>query len=129
MPELMPTKMVTPVGRRSLLPGLTVIAALLVCKGLLYGTALLAVVGVTVDIPLGPWAVAVDIAVLGATLAFWLSRRRHGVIWPTLIAALGAILVISSMHAQVPEVLEWTGLGLLVVAAVLDWRVARSRAS
>ncbi|MCH4565590.1 hypothetical protein MKP05_21085 [Halomonas sp. EGI 63088] len=116
-------------GRQSFLPSLTVIAALVVCKGLLYGTALLALIGVTVDIPPGPWSVAVDIAVVGATIAFWSNRRRHGMIWPTLIAALGAILVISRMHGQVPEALEWTGLSLLVVAALLDWRAGRKPVS
>ncbi len=79
-------------------PSLTVSAALVVCKGLLYGTALLAIIGVAVDILPAPWAVAVDIAVVGATIAFWFNRRRHGMIWPTLIAALGAILVIGRMH-------------------------------
>lgn len=107
------------------LPSLTVLAALVVCKGLLYGTALLALVGVALEIPPGPWAVAVDIAVTGAVIAFWFGRRRHGMIWPTVLAALGAVLVIARMHGQVSEALEWTGLGLLVIAAVVDWRAGR----
>ncbi len=117
----------TGAGRRSLLPSLAVIVALLVCKGLLYGTALLAVIGVAVDIPPGPWAIAVDLAVALAVIAFWLSRRRHGVIWPTLLATLGAILVIGYMHGPIPVELEWAGLILLLVAAFLDWKAARRR--
>jgi len=115
----------TGAGRRSLLPSLAVIVALLVCKGLLYGTALLAVIGVAVDIPPGPWAIAVDLAVALAVIAFWPSRRRHGVIWPTLLATLGAILVIGHMHGPIPVELEWAGLILLLVAAFLDWKAAR----
>jgi hypothetical protein len=125
MRERTATKDEVHAGGAGRLPGLAVIAALVVCKGLLYGTALLAVIGIAVDIPPGPWAVAVDIAVVGATVAFWFNRRRHGMIWPSLIAALGAVLVIGRMHGQVPEVLEWTGLGLLVVAALLDWKPGR----
>ena len=117
----------TGAARRSLLPSLAVIVALLVCKGLLYGTALLAVIGVAVDIPPGPWAIAVDLAVALAVIAFWLSRRRHGVIWPTLLATLGAILVIGYMHGPIPVELEWAGLILLLVAAFLDWKAARRR--
>ena len=44
----------TGAGRRSLLPSLAVIVALLVCKGLLYGTALLAVIGVAVGSRISP---------------------------------------------------------------------------
>ncbi len=112
-------------GQRSLLPSFAVISALLVCKGLLYGTALLAVIGVAVDIPAGPWAIAVDLAVVFAVVAFWFSRRRHGKVWPTLLASLGAILVIGYMHGPVPVELEWAGLILLLLAAVLDWIVGR----
>ena len=113
--------------RRSLLPSLAVILALLVCKGLLYGTALLAVIGVAVDIPPGPWAIAVDLAVAIAVTAIWFSRRRHGVVWPTLLATLGAILVIGYMHGPIPVELEWAGLFLLLVAAFLDWKATRRR--
>ncbi len=115
----------TGADRRSLLPSLAVISALVVCKGLLYGTALLAVVGVAVDIPPGPWAIAVDLAVAFAVAALWFSRRRHGMIGPTLLAALGAVLVVGYMHGPVPVALEWTGLGLLVAAAILDWKSGR----
>jgi hypothetical protein len=111
--------------QESLLPGLAVISALLICKGLLYGTAMLAVIGVAVDIPTGPWAVAVDLAVMSAVLALWFNHRRHGNVWPTLLAAPGALLVIGRMHGPVPVELEWAGLAMLVVAAILDWRTRR----
>jgi hypothetical protein len=106
---------------------LSVIAALLVCKGLLYGTALLALIGVTLEIPPGPWAIAVDIAVTLAVVTFWFSRQRHGVLWPTLLAIPGALLVIGRMHGPVPVELEWSGLVLLLVAAVVDWQAGRRR--
>ncbi len=51
MRESTPMEIEIGAGRRSLLPSLAVISALLVCKGLLYGTVLLAVIGVTIDIP------------------------------------------------------------------------------
>ena len=125
MRESTPMEIETGAGRRSLLPSLAVISALLVCKGLLYGTALLAVIGVAVDIPPGPWAIAVDIAVVFAVVAFWFSRRRHGIVWPTLLASLGAVLVVGYMHGLLQVELEWAGLVLLLVAAVLDWNVGR----
>ena len=125
MGESTPMEIETGAGRRSLLPSLAVISALLVCKGLLYGTALLAVIGVAVDIPPGPWAIAVDLAVVFAVVAFWFSRRRHGIVWPTLLASLGAILVVGYMHGLVHVELEWAGLVLLLVAAVLDWNVGQ----
>lgn len=125
MRESTPMEIETGAGRRSLLPSLAVISALLVCKGLLYGTALLAVIGVAVDIPPGPWAIAVDLAVVFAVVAFWFSRRRHGIVWPTLLASLGAILVVGYMHGLVGVELEWAGLVLLLVAAVLDWNVGQ----
>ncbi len=113
--------------RPSPLPGLAVILTLLVCKGLLYGAALLAIIGVTIDIPPGPWAVAVDIAVILAVMAFWFNRRRHGNIWPVLMAAVGALFVIGHMHGLVPVAVEWTGLVLIVAAALLDWKAGRTR--
>ncbi len=125
MRESTPKEIETGAGRRSLLPSLAVISALLVCKGLLYGTALLAAIGVAVNIPPGPWAIAVDLAVVFAVVAFWFSRRRHGIVWPTLLASLGAILVVGYMHGAVHVELEWAGLILLLVAAVLDWNVGR----
>jgi hypothetical protein len=76
-PTAMEMEIETGAGRRSLLPSLAVIVALLVCKGLLYGTALLAVIGVAVDIPPGPWAIAVDLAVALAVIAFWLNRAAE----------------------------------------------------
>lgn len=115
----------TDIPRRSLLPSLAVVSALVLCKGLLYGTALLALIGFSVDIPPGPWAVAVDIAVILAVIAFWYNRHRHGLIWPTLIAAIGAILVIGRMHGFVSSVLEWAGLILIVVAAFIDWKAGQ----
>lgn len=125
MQDLTQSEIVADKGLRKALPSLAVVSALLLCKGLLYGTALLAVVGVAVDIPPGPWAVGVDLAVALAVVAFWFSRRRHGLIWPTLLAALGAALVIGRMHGLVPVELEWTGLLVLVVAAFLDWKAGR----
>ncbi len=127
MRESTPMEIEIGAGRRSLLPSLAVISALLVCKGLLYGTVLLAVLGVAIDIPPGPWAIAVDIAVALAVVAFWFNRRRHGMVWPTLLAALGAILVIGYMHGPVPAELEWAGLILFVVAAFVDWKAGRRR--
>ena len=127
MRESTPTEIEADVGRQSLLPSLAVISALLICKGLLYGTALLAVLGVAVDIPPGPWAIAVDLAVACAVVAFWMSRRRHNMVGPTLLAVLGAILVIGYMHGLLPVQLEWAGLILLVIAAWLDWKAGRRR--
>ncbi len=124
-PTLTGTKNDTKRGR--LLPSLAVILALLVCKGLLYGTALLAIIGVTLEIPPGPWAIAVDFAVILAVAAFWYNRRRHGMIWPTLMAGVGALLVIGHMHGPVPVALEWAGLILIVAAAILDWKAGRIR--
>ena len=112
---------------KGLLPSLAVILALLICKGLLYGTTVLALIGIAVDVPLGPWAVAVDLAVAFAVFAFWLNRRYHGSPWPTLFAAAGALLVIGRMHGPVPVELEWAGLVMLVAAAVFDWRARRLR--
>lgn len=119
------TQIQTAGGRQRLLPSLAVLSALIVCKGLLYGTALLAIIGVSADIPLGPWAAAVDIAVIIVVLTFWFSRRRHGMLWPTLLALLGALLVIGRMHGPVPVELEWMGLVLLLVAAVIDWQAGK----
>jgi hypothetical protein len=115
------------VRRRNLLPSVAVASTLIVCKGLLYGTALLAIIGITVDIPPGPWAIAVDVVVILAVVAFWYSRRRHGNMWPTIMAAAGAVLVVSRMHGPVPAAFEWAGLVLLVSAALLDWKVGRTR--
>lgn len=122
-----PTEIEAGFDRPNVLPGLAVLSALLICKGLLYGTALLAVLGVTIDIPPGPWAIAIDLAVGLAVVAFWFSRRRHGAVAPTLLAALGAVLVIGYMHGLLPVQLEWAGLILLVVAAWLDWKASRQQ--
>jgi hypothetical protein len=123
----LPTENGAGAKHRTFLPGLAVVTALVLCKGLLYGTALLAVAGVMLDIPPGPWAIAIDLAVAVAVTAFWFSRRRHGKNLPTLLAALGAILVIGRMHGPVPVELEWAGLILLLVAAFFDWKAGRRR--
>ena len=108
--------------RTKMWPIWSVAIALFLCKGLLVLTFLLAAVGLTVVIPLGLWAAAVDVAVLVAVAAFWRRRQRSGQNLPFGLAAVGAVMVIANMHGFVPPVVEWAGLALLVLAAWLDWQ-------
>ena len=112
--------------RTRLWPIWSVAIALILCKGLLFLIVILAAIGVVIDIPLGLWAAAVDIAVLVAAAAFWRRYKRSGQISPFLLAAAGAVMVIANMHGFVPPIVEWAGLALLVLAAMLDWKGRRA---
>lgn len=62
-------------------------------------------------------------------LIIWLGFRRHRKPLPFLVAGVGLFFLAihgTSHFAPVPDALSaWIGVGLLIVATVLDWREVR----
>lgn len=101
--------------------------ALLSCYGTTVLIGLLSLVGVTLAINEGVWAGAIAIFAALATLAIAASCRRHRVVGPTAIAALGLGLILWVMFGSYSRVIELVGFVLLVAATLWDWRAGASR--
>lgn len=96
-----------------------------------YGTTaligLLSLLGVTLAIDEGVWAGAIAVFAALAAIAVAVSYRRHRIVGPTAVAALGLGLILWVMLGSYSRVIEPVGFVLLIAAALWDWRAGASR--
>jgi len=111
----------------SWLPRAATALAVLSCYGTTVLIGLLSLLGVTLAINEGVWAGAIAIFAALATLSIAVSYRRHRVIGPTVVAALGLGLILWVMFGSYSRVIELVGFVLLIAAALWDWRAGVSR--
>ena len=108
-------------------PGAATALAVLSCYGTTVLIGLLSLLGVTLAIDEGAWAGAIAIFAALATVAVAMSYRRHRIVGPTVVAALGLGLILWVMFGSYGRVIELVGFGLLTAAALWDWRAGASR--
>ena len=101
--------------------------AVLSCYGTMVLIGLLSLLGVTLAIDEGAWAGAAAIFAALATVAVAMSYRRHRIVGPTVVAALGLGLILWVMFGSYSRVIELVGFVLLIAAALWDWRAGVSR--
>ena len=113
-------------SKASWFPRAATALAILACYGTTVLIGLLSLLGVTLAINEGVWAGVIVFAAL-ATAAIAMSYRRHRVIGPTVVAALGLGLILWVMFGSYSRVIELVGFVLLIAAALWDWRAGASR--
>jgi rhodanese-related sulfurtransferase len=103
--------------------------AVLSCYGTTVLIGLLSLLGVSLALDEGIWAGAISLFAALATIAIAASYRRHRIIGPTVIAALGLGLILWVMYGSYSRVIELVGFVLLIVATLWDWRAGARRAA
>jgi rhodanese-related sulfurtransferase len=103
--------------------------AVLSCYGTTVLVALLSPLGVSLALDEGVWAGAIGVFAALATIAIAASCRRHRIIGPTAIAALGLGLILWVMYGSYSRAVELAGFALLIVATLWDWRAGARRAA
>ncbi len=104
--------------------------AVLSCYGTTVLIGLLSLLGVSLALDEGVWAGAISVFAALATIAVAASYRRHHIIGPTVIAALGLALILWAMYGSYSRPTELAGFVLLIAATLWDWRAgARSGAA
>jgi hypothetical protein len=101
--------------------------AVLSCYGTAVLIGLLSLLGVSLALDEGIWAGAISLFAALATIAIAASYRRHRIIGPTVIAALGLGLILWVMYGSYSRVIELAGFVLLIVATLWDWRASARR--
>jgi arsenite methyltransferase len=109
------------------LPGLATVLSLIACYGTLAVIAILAALGVAIDLDETLWAGVIVAFAAFALGGLALGFSRHRQLWPLLIGGLGAAAVGYTMYVRYARPIELLGFVLLCFAAVWDWRVRRAR--
>ncbi len=112
------------------LAGAGTVLAVLACYGTLAVVSGLSLLGVSLAVHEGAWAVVIGVFAVVALLGIGVGYRHHRVAGPLVIAAVGTALVLWAMAVSYDRALEIAGFAGLILAAIWDWRVKRhSRAS
>jgi rhodanese-related sulfurtransferase len=111
----------------SWLPQVATAPAVLSCYGTTALIGVLSLLGVTLAIDEGVWAGVIGILAGLATIAIAVSYRRHRIVGPTVVAALGLGLILWVMFGSYSRLTELAGFVLLVAATLWDWRARKSR--
>ncbi len=109
-------------SKASWVPRAATALAVLSCYGTTVLIGLLSLLGVSLAVDEGIWAGAISVFAALATIAIAASYRRHRIIGPTVIAALGLGLILWVMFGSYSRVIELAGFVLLIAATLWDWR-------
>lgn len=113
----------TPFPKRSWLPGVATILAILTCYGTTLVIVLLSLLGISIAVNEQAWAGAISAFAALATIAIAAAYRRHRSIWPTAIAVLGLALILWAMYGSYSRVIELAGFIGLTAGTLLDLRM------
>lgn len=102
------------------LPGVATILAVLACYGTTLVVVLLSLLGISIAVNEHAWAGAISAFAALATIAIGASYRRHGSIWPTVIAVPGLVLILWAMYGSYSRATELAGFICLIAATLLD---------
>jgi len=100
------------------------------CCGTAAVIGLLSLLGVSLALDEGIWAGAISLFAALATIAIAIARsyRRHLIVGPAVVAALGLGLILWTMYGAYSRVVELVGFVLLKAATLWDWRAGATRA-
>jgi ubiquinone/menaquinone biosynthesis C-methylase UbiE len=108
------------IGGRGLWGAVAALAAVVACYGTLVVVALLSLLGASVVVDEGLWAVTILAAAVLAVVATGINLPRHGRPWPLAAAAAAAALIAYVMFASYNPVVEAIGFAILLGAVALD---------
>jgi len=92
-------------------------------------TALLAIFGITLSINPHIQAILIVLFAILTSVLIIKGYLQHHKIGPTLLAAIGTLVIIVTMYISYSKLVESAGLLALVVAAGWNWYVTRREAS
>jgi hypothetical protein len=109
----------------SRLGAIAALLAFLACNGLLVLSAILAGLGIGLDI--NPHLQAALIALFAILTVFFMLRgyRIHRKSGPPVLASLGAVVIVATLYLAYSKSLESIGLAALAIAALWNWRLRR----
>lgn len=96
--------------------------ALIACYGTLAAVGLLGALGVTIVLNQNVWAGVIVVFAWLSLLALWPGWRRHGLLLPIVIAAIGVVMITFTMTAVYEHAIEIAGFAFLCAGTYLDWR-------
>jgi arsenite methyltransferase len=108
------------IGGRGLWGAVAATAAVIACYGTLALLSLLSLVGISLALDEGLWALTIAGAAVVAVGATALNLPRHRQPWPLLVAAAGAALIFTALFGNHDPLLEGLGFALLISAVALD---------
>ncbi|MDX5432562.1 MAG: methyltransferase domain-containing protein [Halomonas sp.] len=111
--------------RRGLFGMLALILALLSCYGTLALVVLLPLLGVHLVLDEGLWAGAIATLALVTLASVAAGIRRHRTPWPTLVGAVGSLLILHALFVDYSMAQELSGFVLLAAAVAWDLRQRR----
>ena len=109
--------------------GVAALLAFIACNGLILVTALLAIFGITLSVNPHVQAVLIVLFAILTSALILKGYLQHHKIGPTLLAAIGTLVIIVTMYISYSKLVESAGLLALVVAAGWNWYVTRREAS
>src|SRR5262249_9278670 len=113
-------------SKMSWLPPAATAAAVLSCYGTTVLIGLLSLLGVTLALDPDIWATAISVFATLATAAIALSDRQRRSAGPTIVAAVGLVLILWAMNGSYSRGAEIAGFVLLIAATLWDRRAAGS---
>ncbi len=111
------------------LPGMATALAILSCYGTTVLIALLSLLGISLAIDERVWAGAISLLAALATNTIALSYRRHRVVGPIALGAIGLILILWVMYGTNNPGLELAWFVFLIAATLWDWRARSTRSA
>jgi len=116
-------------SKTSWVPPAATALAVLSCYGTAVLIGLLSLLGVTLALDPDIWATAISVFAALATVAIAMSGRRRRIAGPTMVAALGLVLILWAMYGTYSRGVEIAGFVLLIAATLWDRRAAVRRST
>lgn len=107
-------------GARGLSGALAALTAVFTCYGLTLLVAVLAGLGLTVNLDAQIWAGAISLMTILAVAGTAFNTTRHGKIAPVVIAAAGGAAILYSMLGSYDPIVEFAGFAALLAAVGAD---------
>jgi len=109
-----------------LFTGISAALAFVACNGLFVLVAIFSLFGIAIVINPHIQAAAISLFAL-STLAFvFMGYRHHRVVGPLAMAFFGATIIIGSMYIYFNKIIESTGLLVLIISAIWNWRTCQN---
>ncbi len=110
------------VGGRGLWGAVAAVASVVACYGTLAFLGILSLLGISLALPEGAWAVAIVTAAILAVVATAFNLPRHRQLLPLLATGLGATLIGYVMFVSYNPLVEVLGFAILIAGVGLDLR-------
>jgi hypothetical protein len=99
--------------------------AFIACNGLIVLTAFLALFGITFVVNPHIQAVLISGFSILTLILVYIGYRQHRMRGPLVMAAVGALVIVTTMYVSYNKTIESIGLVALIASAVWSWRVVR----